>query len=127
LPEDYYTPVPEMETNHILKSMITGDSRQEKGDSKTCLFCGFNYYSRPILVRDHLDLARVSKKVQQCKPSTEHIECHAQVVKEVKRRDDHEKIQTREMVQRSLESGQGDDTIRWTCNGSELSCLLGFR
>ena len=41
----------------------------------------------------------------------DHIESHAQVVKEVKRRDDHEKIQIREMVQRSLESGQVDDTI----------------
>ncbi len=41
LTEDYYTPVVEMETNHILKSTLTGESRQEKGDSKTCLFCGF--------------------------------------------------------------------------------------
>jgi hypothetical protein len=49
--------------------------------------------------------------VQQCKASTWHIECHAQVVKEVKRRDDHDKIQARGMVQRSLESGQADDAI----------------
>jgi hypothetical protein len=34
-PEDYKTPVSEMETNHILKSTITGESRQEKGDTKT--------------------------------------------------------------------------------------------
>ncbi len=61
--------------------------------------------------RDHLVLGSVSKKVQQYKPSAEHIELHAQVVKEVKRRDDHDKIQVREMVQRSLESGQTDDTI----------------
>jgi hypothetical protein len=111
LPEDYYTPVTEMETNHILKSTLTGESRQEKGDSKTCLFCGFSYCFRPIHVRDHLDLGRVSKKVQQCKSSLEHIERHSQVVKEVKRRDEHEKIQTREMTQRSLERGQDDDTI----------------
>ena len=37
LPEDYNTPVAEMETNHILKSTLTGESRQEKGDTKTCL------------------------------------------------------------------------------------------
>ena len=49
--------------------------------------------------------------MQQCKPSAEHIERHAQVVKEVKERDEHEKIQPREMVQRSLESGQADDAI----------------
>ena len=85
LPEDYNTPVAEMETNHILKSALTGESRKEKGDTKTFLFCGFSYYSRPIRARDHLGLGRVSKKkkVQQCKPSTEHIERHAQVVKEV--------------------------------------------
>jgi hypothetical protein len=41
LSEDYYTPVAEMETNHFLKSTLTGESRQEKGDTKTCLFCGF--------------------------------------------------------------------------------------
>jgi hypothetical protein len=111
LSEDYYTPVTEMETNHILKSTLTGESRQEKGDSKTCLFCGFNYYFRSIRSRDHLGLGSVSKKVQECKPSAEHIERHAQVVTEVKRRDEHEKIQAREMTQRSLESGQPDDVI----------------
>jgi hypothetical protein len=31
LSEDYYTLVTEMETNHILKSTLTGESRQEKG------------------------------------------------------------------------------------------------
>jgi hypothetical protein len=41
----------------------------------------------------------------------EHIDLHAEVVKEMKRRDDHEKIQDREMAQRSLESGQVDDAI----------------
>ncbi len=41
----------------------------------------------------------------------DHIERHAAVVKEVKRRDEHEKIQAREMAQRSLESGQTDDAI----------------
>jgi hypothetical protein len=71
LPEDYNTPEAEMETNHILKSQLTGESRQEKGDTK-------------------------------------------------KRRDEHDKIQDREVVQRSLESGQSDDVIdvekfgKWT-------------
>ncbi len=46
-----------MDTNHILKSMLTDESRQQKGDS-----------------------------------SAEHIERHAEVVKEVKRRDEHEKM-----------------------------------
>jgi hypothetical protein len=67
--------------------------------------------ARETCVRDHLGLGNVSQKVQQYKPSAEHIERHAQVVKQVKRRDDHDKIQAREMVQRSLESGQPDNDI----------------
>ena len=77
-PEDYDTPVAEMETNHILKSTLTGESRKEKGDTKTCLFCGFRYYFRPIRARDHLGLGSASMKVQQCKPYAQHIERHAQ-------------------------------------------------
>jgi hypothetical protein len=90
--EDYYTPVTEMDTNHILKSTLTGESRQQKGDSRTFLFCGFIYFFRPIRTRYHLGLGSVSKKVQKYKPSAEHNDHHAEVVKEVKRRDEHEKM-----------------------------------
>jgi hypothetical protein len=82
-----------MDTNHILKSRITGESRQEKGDSRTCLLCGFRYFFRPIRDRYHLGLGSVSKKVQKCRPSTEHIECHVEVVKEMKRRDEDELLE----------------------------------
>jgi hypothetical protein len=51
----------------------------------------------------------------------EHIECHTQVVKEVKRRDEHEKIQAREMAQRPLESGQTDDAIDVEKSGLPMS------
>jgi len=98
-------PVTEMETNHISKSTLSDESRQEKGDTKTCLFCGFRYYFRTIRAQDHLGPGNVSKKkVQQCKPSVEHIERHAQVVKEVQERDEYEKIQAREMGKRSVDS-----------------------
>jgi hypothetical protein len=40
LPEDYNTPVAEMETNHILKSTLTDESREENGDTKACLYPG---------------------------------------------------------------------------------------
>ena len=50
-----------------------------------------------------------SNKVQRCKPYPEHIDCHTQVVKKLKERDEHDKIQVREVVKRSLESGQADD------------------
>jgi hypothetical protein len=56
------------------------------------LFCGFSYFFRPIRVRYHLVLGNVSKKVQKCKPSVKHIERHVEVVKEVKRRDEHGKM-----------------------------------
>jgi uncharacterized protein YdhG (YjbR/CyaY superfamily) len=92
-----------METNHILKSTFTGESRRRVTQKLA--------YSRETCTRDNLVLRSVSKKEQQYKPSVVHIEHHAQVVKEVKRRDDHNKIQAREMVQRSLESGQTDDVI----------------
>ncbi len=62
-PEDYYTPVSEMDRSR--------------------------WHHR---ARYHLGLGRVSKKVQKCKPSAEHIERHVEIVKEVKRRDEHEKM-----------------------------------
>jgi hypothetical protein len=37
-------------------------------------------------------LGSVSKKMQKYKPSAEHIEHHDEVVKEVKRRDEHGKM-----------------------------------
>jgi hypothetical protein len=52
----------------------------------------FSGPSRSILVRYHLGLGSVSKEVQKCNPSSENIECHAEVVKEVKRRDEHKKM-----------------------------------
>ena len=52
-----------------------------------------------------------SKKVHRCNPYPDHIECHPQVVKELKERHEHDKIQVREVVKRSLESGKVDDTI----------------
>jgi hypothetical protein len=47
-----------------------------------------------------------SNKVQKCKPYPEHIDHHAQVVKELKERDEHDKLQVRKVAKRSLESGQ---------------------
>ncbi len=49
--------------------------------------------------------------VQLCKPFPEHIQCHAQIVKELKQRDEHDKIQGRETAKRSLQSGEPNDTV----------------
>jgi hypothetical protein len=49
--------------------------------------------------------------VQQCKPYPEHLERSLQVVKELKERDAHAKQEGREVVKRSLESGQLGDSI----------------
>ena len=45
---------------------------------------------------------------------SEHVEYHTQIVKEImemKERDDHDKIQVRESVKRSLQSGQPNDPV----------------
>ena len=104
-PEDYHTAVEDMETNDLLKSTLTDESRKQKGDTKTCLFCGLSQYFRPVLSRDHLGVGIGFKKVHRSYPYPEHIELHAQVVKELKERDEHDKIQVREVVMTSLESG----------------------
>ena len=49
------------------------------------------------------------KEVQQFKPSPEHVERYSQIVKELKERDTHVKKQDKEVVKRSLGSGQPDD------------------
>jgi hypothetical protein len=100
-----------METNDLLKNTLTDESRKWKGDTKTCLFCGLSHCFRPIRSWDHLGLGSGSKKVQEWKPYPEHIDHHAQVVKELEERDDHNNIQVREVATRSLESGQPDDAI----------------
>jgi hypothetical protein len=43
-----------------------------------------------------------SSHVRLCKPFPEHVEHHAQIVKELKERDYHDKIQGRESVKRSF-------------------------
>ena len=90
-PKDYHTPVGTMDTDKILRSTLTDETRKHKGDTKTCLFCGLSYYWRPILCREHLGLTDSSKQVHQCKPYPEHLERYSQVVKELKERDAHAK------------------------------------
>ncbi len=50
----------------------------------------------PIRCRKHLGLIGMvssSRQVHRCKPYPEYVECYAQVVKELKERDSHDKIQ----------------------------------
>ena len=89
-PKDYHTPVATMDTDKILRSTLTEETRTQKGDTKTCLLCGLSYFFRPIRCREHLG---------------------SQVVKEHKERDTHVKQEGREVTKRSLESGQLDDSI----------------
>ena len=49
--------------------------------------------------------------VQMCKPFPKHVDRHAQIVKELKERDDHDKIQDRETVKRSLQSGEPNVSV----------------
>ena len=63
--KDYHTPVATMNTDKILKSTLTDESHNQKGDTKTCLFCGLSNYFRPIRSRDHLVMGSGSKKVHR--------------------------------------------------------------
>ena len=49
--------------------------------------------------------------MQLCKPLPEHVERHAQIVKELKERGEHDKMQGRETVKRSLQSGEPNDPV----------------
>ena len=49
--------------------------------------------------------------MQLCKPFPEHVERHAQIVKELKERGEHDKIQGRESAKRSLQSGEPNDPV----------------
>ncbi len=61
-----------METNDLLKSMLTDESHKQKGDTKTCLFCGLNHYFRVVRSRDHVGMGSGWNKVQKCKPYPAH-------------------------------------------------------
>jgi hypothetical protein len=110
-PKDYHTPVATMDTDKILRSTLTEETHTQKGDTKTCLLCRLSYFFRSIRCREHLGLTDSSKQVQQCKAYPEHLERSSQVVKELKERDAHVKQEDREVVKRSLESGQLGDSI----------------
>ena len=100
-----------MDTDKILRSTLTEETRTQKGDTKICLLCGLSYFFRPIRCREHLGLTDSSKQVQQCKPYPEHLERSSQVVQELKERDAHVKQEGREVAKRSLETGQLGDSI----------------
>ena len=58
------------------------------------------------------------------RPSPEHVEYHEQIVKELKERGEHDKIQDREAVKRSLQSGEPNDPVDVE-RFDKKSCLVG--
>ena len=100
----------------LFASTFTDDTRASTVTKKTCLLCGWTYYYRPIRCREHLEVTTVAgtNHVQLWKSFPEHIQRHAQIVKELNQRDEHDKIQGREMVKiskRSLQSGEPNDVV----------------
>ena len=63
--KDYHTSVAELETNDLLKSTFTDETRTQKGDTKICLFCGFNYCWRVIHCREYLGLMETCQTGRQ--------------------------------------------------------------
>ncbi len=76
--KDYHTPVTTIDTDKILRSTLTEETRTQKGDTKTCLICGLSYFFSPIRYREHLGLTDSSKQEEQCKPYPEHLEHSSQ-------------------------------------------------
>ena len=70
----------------LLASTFTNDTRASTVTKKTFLLCDWTYYYRPIRCRDHLGVtvAADTNHVQLSKPFPEHIQRHAQIVKELK-------------------------------------------
>ena len=99
-PKDYDTSVAEMKLPLLLESTFTDDTRASTMTKKTCRLCGWTYYYRPIRCREHLGVTVdvVTNHVQFCKPFPEHVQCRVQIIKELKERDEHDKIQDRETV-----------------------------
>jgi hypothetical protein len=87
-PKDYDTSVAEMKLPLFLTSTLTDDSRASAVTNKTCLLCGWKYFYRPSRCRQHLGVgATGTSHVQLCNPFPDHVQRHAQIVKELKERD----------------------------------------
>ncbi len=87
----------------FLTSTLTGDTRANTVTNKKWLFCYWKYFYRPNHWREHLgvDTAGV-RHVHLYNPFPEHVQCHSQIVKDLKERDGRDKIQDREVTKRSL-------------------------
>ena len=86
----------EMKAPFLLTSTLTDDTRVSVVTNKTCLICGWKYFYRPRLCREHLGVGDGGRKhVQLWKSFPEHVDHHAQIVKDLKERGDHDKIQDR--------------------------------
>ena len=95
----------------LLTSTLTGDTRASTVTNKTCLICDWTYYYRTIRYQYHLGVPgdTGTSHVHLCKQFTDHVELHTQIVKDLKERDDYDKIQGRESVKRSLQSGEPNE------------------
>ncbi len=111
LSKDHHREVSEMESNNLLRSTLTDDCRTQKGDQKTCLLYGLNYFWRPNHCRTHLGLPGSTKQVQLFKPYPKHCDRFSEVVRELKERHTQTEQAAREVSKRSLESGTPDDVI----------------
>ena len=96
--KDYDATVPEMKLPLLLTSTFTDDTRASTVAKKTCLLCDCTYYYKPIIrCRQYLGVTSAggTNHVHLYKSFPDHVECHAQIVKELKQRDEDDKIQDR--------------------------------
>jgi hypothetical protein len=118
-----------METNDLLKTLstLTDESLKWKGDTKTCLFCGLSHWGHCLRsIRsevpgwDHLSgtgkrFETVTLKgvevqtISRTGPEWHWSPCSLTSCQGVEGEDEHDNIQTREVVTRWLESGYLDN------------------
>ena len=105
LPQDYYKPVSEMKNKELCMSTLTEGSRPKSfGDKKICLLCGFQYYFRPILSKEHLGVTCAPvKMVQKSKQLPQHVERYTVIVEDLQQRQLHAKTQDKQTGKRELQ------------------------
>ena len=96
-PKDYHTPVEENASPRSLEKYAHGRHSLKHGNTKKLpvLWLEVLFQTQSLAAPGGSRLATAPTHVQWCKQYLEYVESHAQIFKELKGRDDQDKIQAR--------------------------------